>query len=54
MKYKAKEMMTKILTKGPVAIQKIIETVNAYFQYDEDGFQREVTEFGVLAGTEDF
>jgi len=51
---KSKEMMTKILTKGPIAIQKIIETVNAYFQYDEDGFQKEVTEFGNLAGTKDF
>jgi enoyl-CoA hydratase len=51
---KSKEMMAKILTKGPIAIQKIIETVNAYFQYDEDGFQKEVTEFGNLAGTKDF
>jgi len=51
---KAKEMMAKILTKGPVAIQKTIEAINAYFQYDEDGFEREVQEFGYLAGTEDF
>ena len=50
----ARKMLAKILTKGPIAIQKIIETVNAYFQYNEDGFHREVVEFGRLAGTEDF
>lgn len=51
---KATEILEKIATKGPVAIQKIIETVNAYFQHDEDGFAREVKEFGVTTGTEDF
>jgi len=51
---KAKEILTKIMTKGPVAIAKTIEAVNAYFQYDEDGFAKEVKEFGNLADTEDF
>lgn len=51
---KAVEIINKISTKGPVAIAKTIESVNAYFQYDEDGFKKEVTEFGNCAGTEDF
>ncbi len=51
---KAKELIRKISTKGPIAISKIIESVNAYFQPGEDGFAREVQEFGKLTGTEDF
>ena len=50
---KAKEIIEKIATKGPLAIAKTIEAVNAYFQYDEDGFAKEVKEFGYLMGTED-
>jgi enoyl-CoA hydratase len=51
---KAREILNKIAQKGPVAIQKVIEAVNSYFQYNEDGFAREVNEFGNAAGTEDF
>jgi enoyl-CoA hydratase len=51
---KAKEIIQKISTKGPIAVQKVIESVNAYFQYDEDGFAREVREFGFATGTKDF
>lgn len=51
---KAKEILKKIAKKGPVAVSKVIESVNAYFQHDEDGFAREVAEFGNTAGTEDF
>lgn len=50
---KAMEIINKIATKGPLAIAKTIEAVNAYFQYDEDGFEKEVKEFGYLMGTED-
>lgn len=51
---KAKELIEKTASKGPIAIAKVIEAVNAYFQYDEDGFLREVKEFGHTTGTEDF
>ncbi len=51
---KAREVLKKIAAKGPVAISKVIESVNAYFQHDEDGFAREVKEFGHTTGTEDF
>ncbi|MEZ5056342.1 MAG: enoyl-CoA hydratase-related protein [Saprospiraceae bacterium] len=51
---KAKEILKKISTKGPVAIAKIVETVNAYFDKNQDGFAREVLEFGNTTKTEDF
>ncbi len=50
---KAKTIIQKIATKGPLAIAKTIEAVNAYFQYDEDGFSKEVKEFGYLMATAD-
>lgn len=51
---KALEIVKKIASKGPVAIAKTIESVNAYFQYDRDGFEAEVQAFGDATRTEDF
>ena len=51
---KAKELIEKTATKGPLAIAKVIETVNAYYQYDADGFNAEVRSFGFATGTNDF
>lgn len=51
---KAESLLQKIGKKGPIAISKIIETVNAYFQYNVDGFDEEVRAFGATTGTEDF
>ncbi len=51
---KAKELIEKIATKAPVAIAKIIESVNAYFEEGVDGFWKEVDAFGECCGTEDF
>ena len=51
---KSKELIEKIATKGPIAIAKVIESVNAYFQYDSDGFDSEVKAFGATTKTEDF
>ncbi|MEM8525832.1 MAG: enoyl-CoA hydratase-related protein [Bacteroidota bacterium] len=51
---KAKKLLQKIATKGPVAVAKVIEAVNAYFEHNIDGFEREVEKFGQTAGTEDF
>ncbi|HHM20606.1 MAG TPA: enoyl-CoA hydratase [Bacteroidetes bacterium] len=50
---KAKEIIEKIASKGPLAIAKTIEVVNAYFQSGKDGFAAEVAAFGYLMGTED-
>ncbi len=51
---KAKALIEKISTKAPLAISKIIETVNAYFEDGEDGFGTELSAFGDCCGTEDF
>jgi enoyl-CoA hydratase len=51
---RAKEILEKTAAKGPVAIQKVIELVNAHFEPGEDGFVREYKEFGNCAGTADF
>ena len=51
---KAREILTKIATKGPVAVAKSIEAINAYFDHKHDGYAVERNAFGDLAGTEDF
>ncbi|MBI1227681.1 MAG: enoyl-CoA hydratase [Bacteroidetes bacterium] len=51
---KASEILEKIATKGPVAVQLVIEAVNAFFAPGEAGFDKEVASFGKAAGTADF
>ena len=51
---KAKELIRKISTKGPVAIAKLIKAVNAYFERSVDGFEREAELFGEVTQTADF
>ena len=50
---KATELLTKIGTKAPFAVSKVIECVNAYYT-DEDGQAKEAKAFGECAETEDF
>lgn len=47
-------MMKKIASKGPVAIAKSIESVNAGYSFEERGYQAEASAFGDCADTEDF
>jgi len=51
---KAKEIIEKTAAKGPLAIRKAIEAINAYFQDGVDGFEEEVKRFGETTSTEDF
>lgn len=51
---KAKEIIQKIATKAPIAVAKVIESVNAYYQDGVDGFQYEVKAFGDCVETADF
>jgi enoyl-CoA hydratase len=52
---KAKDIIAKIATKAPIAIAKVIESVNAHFDPGGDaGFFREVVEFGKCAKSKDF
>jgi len=43
---KAKSIITKISKKGPIAISRTIELVNAYFDKDSNGFTKEIDRFG--------
>ncbi|MEM7102990.1 MAG: enoyl-CoA hydratase-related protein [Bacteroidota bacterium] len=51
---KAKELLDKIKKNAPLAISKIIKTINAYYDKTEDGFKREYYEFGNCVETDDF
>jgi enoyl-CoA hydratase len=50
----AMKMMTKILSKSPVAIAHVIKSVNAGFSGEEVGYQTEAESFAVCAASEDF
>ena len=51
---KATSILEKIATKAPIAITKIIDAVNKYFESGQGGFTFEVEEFGKTTLTEDF
>ena len=51
---KATELLEKIATKAPIAIEKIIQSVAAFYKEDVDGFAKEIEYFGQCCGTEDF
>ncbi|MEO7988985.1 MAG: enoyl-CoA hydratase-related protein [Chryseolinea sp.] len=50
----ATKMMTKILSKSPIAIEHVIKSVNAGFRGEEMGYQTEAESFAVCAASEDF
>ena len=51
---RSKEIIQKIGAKAPLAISKVIATVNAYFDKTKDGYEEEIANFGFLTETEDF
>ncbi len=51
---KSKKILHKIGTKAPLAISKIIATVNTYFDKTKNGYEEEIQNFGYLTETEDF
>jgi len=51
---KAKEILSKIAKKAPLAISKVIESVNAFFEMGKDGYQTEIDSFKFLSTTSDF
>jgi len=50
---KSKEILNVILTKSPVAISKIIEAVNAFYDKQKNGFDEEAKLFGAVFSTDD-
>ena len=51
---KSIELVEKIASKGPIAVSKVIESVNAYFDGEIDSFKKEIELFGYTTTTEDF
>ncbi len=50
----ATKLVEKIASKGPCAVKKIVECVNAFFEPNVDGFHKEVMDFGRVSNTNDF
>lgn len=51
---KCMEIMQKIGQKAPIAVSNVIESVNAYYDLDTEGFAVEVENFADCAKTKDF
>jgi enoyl-CoA hydratase len=51
---KCREILNKIMAQAPIAVSEIINTVNAFYDKDQDGFQLEINQFGRCFSTEDF
>ncbi len=50
----AGNIIQKISRKAPLAIEKIVKCVSAYYREDEDGFETEIQEFSQCMETSDF
>ena len=51
---KCEEIVSKIITKSPVAISSAIKSVNAGFEEGQNGYASEIENFGACFGTKDF
>ncbi|HAE14509.1 MAG: enoyl-CoA hydratase/isomerase family protein [Chitinophagales bacterium] len=54
---RVQEILQKIYTKGPVAVSKIIQSVNAHYRsgsYVGDGYKTEISQFSACMDSEDF
>ncbi len=51
---KCLELLNKINTKAPLAIQSVIRLVNTHYNKKNDGFEAEINDFGNSFGTKDF
>ena len=50
---KTKEILNIILTKSPSAISKVIAAVNAFYDFDKNGFNEEIKLFGKVFASDD-
>lgn len=49
----AKKIISKIATKGPQAVAKSIEAINAHYELDKNGYETEYNSFGLLLATDE-
>jgi enoyl-CoA hydratase len=50
---KTKEILNVILSKSPIAVSKVITAVNAFYDYDKNGFNEEIKLFGEVFMSDD-
>lgn len=50
----SEKLMRKIISKAPLAIGMIVDCVNAFYMYDENGYQTEANSFAVCCKSNDF
>ena len=50
---KTKEILSVILTKSPFAVSKVIAAVNAFYDFDKNGFNEEIKLFGEAFASDD-
>jgi enoyl-CoA hydratase len=50
----ANKIISKILSKGPLAVANVIKSVNAGFGFEQMGYEAEARNFGECSDTEDF
>ena len=50
---KTKEILSVILSKSPVAVSKVIAAVNAFYSFDKNGFNEEISLFGEVFASND-
>ena len=51
---KCTEILDKVKTKAPLAIESVIRLVNTFYDKKNDGFEAEIVDFGNFFGTSDF
>lgn len=51
---KCKEILGKIMDRAPLAIAQVVESVNAVYKKEEDGYQTEANSFSIACKSEDF
>jgi len=51
---KCYEIVKKIMEKAPIAIAQVVESINAVYNEEEDGYQTEANSFGICCKSEDF
>jgi len=51
---KCKQILSKIMERAPLAIAQVVESVNAVYKNEEDGYQTEANSFSICCRSEDF
>jgi enoyl-CoA hydratase len=50
----SRAILGKIMRKSPLAVGKVIDCVNSFYESNQNGMEKEIKEFGEAFGTTDF